>query len=209
VFDMDGTLLHGSACLDLSYRAGHRVRVDEMEERWALGQLGHLEFYELLLPLWSDLDEADIEEVFVASRWIPGIADVWADIAARSEHSAVITLSPQFFVDRLLRWGVSSAHGAPVHAAEPLDPAAVLTPQRKVEITMELLDRYGLTPEEGVAYGDSDSDVPLFETLPNTIAVNGSDALKAVAAVVYDGWDLREAYAAGRRLLERSGDVAR
>ena len=102
-----------------------------------------------------------------------------------------------------------SPHGAPVAAGLPLDPAAVLTPQHKVEITMELLDRYGLTPDRGVAYGDSDADVPLFEALPHTVAVNGSDNLTAVAAVAYHGWDLREAYGAGRRLLERSPDVTR
>jgi hypothetical protein len=45
--------------------------------------------------------------------------------------------------------------------------------------------------------------------LSGTIAVNGLDALKAVAAVIYDGWNLREAGAAGHRLLERSGGVAR
>lgn len=59
-------------------------------------------------------------------------------------------------------------------------------------------------PGECVAYGDSSSDLPLFEWLPGTVAVNGSEALRRVAAARYEGSDLREAYAMGRGLLEHA-----
>jgi HAD superfamily phosphoserine phosphatase-like hydrolase len=202
IFDMDGTLLAGSACLELSRHAGHLDDVNEMEGRWGRGEIGHVEFYELLLPLWEGIEDADVEEVFGAIAWLDGIEEVWRDIDARGERSAVITLSPQFFADKLLRLGLHEAYGAEVLSGEVLVPERVLTPESKVYIAVEVLERLGLGAEDTVAYGDSSSDLPLFELLENTVAVNGSASLTDHAAVSYEGNDLREAYALGRRLLE-------
>jgi phosphoserine phosphatase len=138
-----------------------------------------------------------------------GVADVWDDIARRDEHSAVITLSPQFFADRLLRWGLGSAHGAGVYAGVIPDPDFVLTPDRKVEVAERLIDRYGLSADDCIAYGDSASDVPLFKRLRHTVAVNGTPSLREVAAVTYDGPDLRQAYRVGRELLADSATAGR
>jgi HAD superfamily phosphoserine phosphatase-like hydrolase len=202
IFDMDGTLLAGSACLELSRHAGFIEEVEEMEERWGRGELGHVEFYELLLPLWAELEEEDIEKVFAGVPWLDGIEEVWRDIDARGERSVVITLSPQFFADKLRRLGLHEAYGAEVLAGGEAIPERVLTPESKVHIATEVLERLGLGSDDTVAYGDSSSDVPLFEILDNTVAVNASESLAESAAVTYRGTDLREAYALGRRLLE-------
>ncbi|MFN8163833.1 MAG: HAD hydrolase family protein [Solirubrobacterales bacterium] len=110
--------------------------------------------------------------------------------------------SPQFFADHLRRWGLHTAHAAEVYAGEAPTPEQVLTPESKVHIAIELLEHYGLGDEDCVAYGDSSSDVPLFELLSNTVSVNGTESLRQVAAISYEGRDLREAYALGRSLLE-------
>lgn len=202
VFDMDGTLLRGSACLDLSRHVGALDAVNEIEERWGRGQVGHVEFYDLCIPLWSGLTEDDIDEVFAGADWLDGLDEVWKDIAARGEHSAVISLSPQFFVDRLVERGVHSAHGAGVRADAAVDPATVLTPQHKPRIVAQLLNRYGLSIDECVAYGDSASDIPLFDLLPNTVAVNGTTSIVSIARAHYEGDDLREAYTLGRAMID-------
>lgn len=202
VFDMDGTLLTGSACLEISRYVGQLEVVNDMEERWGRGEVGHVEFYEFLIELWAGLRATDVDEVFRATPWIKRIQDVFADIAARGERSAVISLSPHFFVERLLAWGATSAHGARVEVDEVVDPARVLTPHSKVEILDELLARYGLDEDHCVAYGDSASDIPLFDRLTRTVAINGSDQLRAVARADYQGDDLWEAYQLGRSLID-------
>ncbi|MFN8164546.1 MAG: HAD-IB family phosphatase [Solirubrobacterales bacterium] len=199
---MDGTLLAGSACLELSRYMGEIDSVSEMEERWGRGEIGHVEFYELLLPLWKGMEPGDVEAVFENIAWLNGIKEVWEDIDRRGEYSALISLSPRFFADLLLEWGLHSVHAAEVLAGEDPVPERVLTPESKVYIATELLELYGLGDEDCVAYGDSSSDVPLFEMLTNTVSVNGTDSLRQVAATSYEGNDLREAYAVGRALLE-------
>jgi phosphoserine phosphatase len=202
IFDMDGTLLQGSACLHISEYAGCIDQVNLIEEAWSRGEVGHVEFYRLCLPLWAGLDDAGIEAVFDSSPWIDNVAEVFADIAARGEYSAVITLSPMFFAERLLRWGLTTAHGARVHPGEPPDPACVLTPASKVEISAGLMQQYGLGRVDCVAYGDSASDLLLFDALPNTVAVNASPKIAALSQRNYVGRDLWEAYQLGRALIE-------
>jgi phosphoserine phosphatase len=202
VFDMDGTLLAGSACLEISKHVGAIDAVNDIELRWGRGEVGHVEFYDLCIPLWTGLKPSDIDEVFRVTPWIDGIASVFADISKRGEHSAVVSLSPQFFVDRLLDWGLSTAHGARVQAGEEVDAALVLTPDSKVSILADLMQEYGVEDQDCVAYGDSSSDLPLFAYLSNTVSVNGTQPLRKVAARHYEGTDLWEAYQLGRSLID-------
>lgn len=198
---MDGTLLRGNACLELSRHVGQLEAILEIEARWTRGEVGHVEFYELCLPLWKGLAAADVESVFAGVRWLDGVDEVFADIARRGEHAAVITGSPQFFAELLLARGFCSAYGAVVEAGLRPDPETVVTPESKVTIARELMREHGVAVTDCVAYGDSPSEIPLFRAMPHSVAVNASEDLKRIAAAVYDGDDLRGAYAAGRALL--------
>lgn len=202
IFDMDGTILEGSACVHLSEHLGCLEQIHVIEEAWGRGEVGHVEFYELCLPLWRELDDNAIREVFRKSPWRKNLVKVFDDIAARGEISAVITLSPQFFARHLTGWGATSTHGAEVHVDRPLEPEKVHTPEAKVSIAKDLLKLHGLGAGDCVAYGDSSSDVPLFRSLPNTVSVNASEPLRSLASVNYAGDDLWEAYQLGRGLIE-------
>ena len=80
----------------------------------------------------------------------------------------MITLSPQFFADKLLGLGLHEAYGARGPGRRRGRPRErMLTPESKVYIAPEVLERLGLGSDDTVAYGDSSSDVPLFE-MPST-----------------------------------------
>ena len=117
---------------------------------------------------------------------------------------AVISQSPHFFVRRLTGWGAHRTYGSAVEPGVPVAEDGLLTLQHKVDITTALLDELGLGERDCVAYGDSTSDLLLFDRLPNTVGVNCSDAVRARASVCFTGDDLRGAYALGRQLLERA-----
>ena len=208
VFDMDGTLLQGSACLHISEYLGVIDKVNLIEEAWSRGEVGHVEFYELCLPLWAPLNEQDIDRIFENAPWIRNIGRVFKDIADRGEYSAVITLSPMFFVEKLRRWGATTVHGAQVFGGMAPNPELVLTPASKVAIVKTLANGYGLGLADCICYGDSASDIPLFKALKNSVAVNASPHIRQLTSAHYDGDDIWCAYALGRAMADAEGMTA-
>ncbi|MGW8556147.1 HAD family hydrolase [Streptomyces tubercidicus] len=206
LFDMDGTLLYGSAAaIEISRQLGLDREIRELERGFAAGQLTPVQFAQRACELWSaELTELQVAAAFDGAPWLTGIREVWADIRARGERCAVISLSPAFFVERLLAWGADAAHGSrwpAVPIRQAVEPAGILTSAAKVRIADELCLRYGLTRADCVAYGDSLSDTELFAAVPWSVAVNADHHVSDLASYAYAGGDLREAYA-----LVRTGE---
>jgi phosphoserine phosphatase len=203
IFDMDGTLLHGTtASLELGRRMGCLDKVQEYERAAAHGEIDNRRFHELCQALWVNTTIADLCAAFEAAPWMLGLREVMEDITARGDFSAVISMSPSFWVERLLLWGVGSTYATEVFLGSPIvDHAKVLTHRSKLEIANRLRGLYSLGATECVAYGDSRSDYELFGELPFTVAVNGDSLIEKKARASYRGRDLRDAYTLGRSLL--------
>lgn len=201
VFDLDGTLLRSAATVEIARHLGRHEIGQEIEERWLAGNITEREFWEALLEICNVASAAELDAAFLAGPWMAGIAETFADIRSRGEKVIVISQSPTFFVRGLERWGAHETYGSAVEIGQPVTDTATLVPEAKVEITEEALARFNLTPQQCVAYGDSTSDIRLFEWLPYTVAINANPALEALAAARYVGADIREAYALGRQLL--------
>jgi phosphoserine phosphatase len=201
---MDGTLLTGTtANLEIARHLGTLAELSELEARFAAGTLDTRGFSTEIHRLWRHLTPEDVATAFHAATWLTGITDVCADIRARGEHSAVITMSPDFFARHLLDLGfddVLASRFPPMPFTGTLDTAGILTPDDKVHLTDDLLARHGLSAAHCTAYGDSMSDAPLFRHLTNTVAVNADHHLADIAALDYRGTDLTAAYTLARTL---------
>ncbi len=200
VFDMDGTLIRGSSAnIELARGMGLVEEFRDMDARFAAGSLDSPAYAGQAYALWRRLTPQAVATAFEAAPWLAGIREVWADIRSRGDYCAVISLSPDFFVRRLLPWGAHAAHGARFPEVPfgdiPFDTSGILGPESKVRLTDALCERYGLTRADCVAYGDSLSDSALFGAVPVSVAVNGDHHVTALATHGYSGGDLREAYA--------------
>jgi len=205
VFDMDGTLLIGSATLEISRSLGVYEETVAIEEAWARGELSDNGFWQACLPLWHGLTDDNIDDAFAAAPWLEGVETVFADIRTRCEYSVVITQSPNFFAERMIRWGASAAFGALVAPGNPEGAERLVSSADKLRITEKMLTELELPRDDCVAYGDSSSDLALFEQLTHTVAVNAKAQIRELASVAYDGPDLWEAYSAGRALINNRG----
>lgn len=203
VFDMDGTLLVGSACLEISRSVGVLDETLAIEEAWARGEISDNGFWERCLPLWEGLTDDQIDHAFAATPWLDRVAAVFADIRSRNENSVVISQSPKFFVDRICKWGANYAFGALVSPGNPNGAEQLISSADKWQITEQLLVQLGLTHQDCVAYGDSASDLVLFESLTHTVAVNAKARIRQLARAAYEGSDLWDAYMIGRELLDQ------
>ncbi|MGR9089802.1 MAG: HAD family hydrolase [Gammaproteobacteria bacterium] len=205
VFDMDGTLLHGSACLEISRAAGVYEENVEIERAWAQGDFSDNSYWERCLPLWEGLTDAQIDAAFSNAPWLDGVENVFGDIRSRNEHSVVISQSPKFFVDRFSQWGVSFAFGALVSPGDSGGAEQLVSSDDKLAITKQLLADLELPDHKCIVYGDSLSDLALFKTLEYTVGVNAKPVIRELARVLYDGTDLWSAYLAGRELVNARG----
>lgn len=202
VFDMDGTLLVGSACIEISRSVGVLDETLAIEEAWIRGEISDNGFWQRCLPLWEGLTDEQIDHAFTNTPWLKGVAAVFADISARDENSVVITQSPKFFVDRICRnWGAHYAYGALVSPGNAQGAERLISSADKWHITENLLGELGLARTDCVVYGDSASDLVLFETLIHTVAVNAKERIRHLAKATYEGSDFWDAYMLGRELL--------
>jgi phosphoserine phosphatase len=197
---MDGTLLRGSSAgLEIARVLGLVEEFTELEADLVRGVVDPPGYAVRAFALWERLVAAQVETAFAAAPWLGGIREVWADIRERGEYCAVVSLSPSFFVSRLLEWGAHEVRASvfpdvPFGEAE-LDLAGILLPESKVLVADELCARFGVTREACVAYGDSLGDAPLFAAAGTAVAVNADEGVRALARFAYTGTDLREAYA--------------
>ncbi|MGW0992354.1 HAD family hydrolase [Streptomyces sp. NPDC002523] len=199
LFDLDGTLLHGTtAPVEISRQLGREAETVALDRAIAEGRIGPPEYAAQVYDLWADLTEAHVRAAFEAAPWLARIREVWAEIRNRGDYCAVVSLSPSFFVERLLDWGVHAAYGSRFPAVpftEPVDPAGVLSAPAKVTIADRLCEEFGVARADCVAYGDSLSDMDLFAAVPVSVAVNADAHLTGLATHSYTGQDLWDAYA--------------
>ncbi|MFJ9563500.1 HAD family hydrolase [Streptomyces fuscichromogenes] len=198
LFDLDGTLLHGtSAPVEISRQLGLEEEAVELDRAISAGLIDPSEYATRVYTLWAGLTEAHVTAAFDGAPWLARIRDVWAEIRGSGDYCAVVSLSPSFFVERLLDWGAHAAFGSQFPAvpfAEPVDPAGALTAAAKVTIADRLCEQFGIGRADCVAYGDSMSDRHLFGVVPVSVAVNADGHLAGLATYSYTGRDLWEAY---------------
>ncbi|MEV7727142.1 HAD family phosphatase [Streptomyces sp. NPDC087917] len=198
LFDLDGTLMYGSAApVEISRQLGVGVEIAELERAFAACEIGPQAFSLAMRELWADLTTAQVRAAFDGAPWLAGIREVWQEIRDRGDYCAVISLSPSFFVELLMEWGAHAAHGSifpEVPFTRPVDIAGILTPEGKVGIADQLCARFGVGLGDCVAYGDSLTDAVLFEAVATSVAVNARPYLVERATHVYEGRDLREAF---------------
>ncbi len=198
LFDLDGTLLHGTtAPVEISRQLGLEAETVALDREISAGLIGPPEYAARVYALWADLTEEHVVAAFEGAPWLARIREVWSEITRRGDYCAVVSLSPSFFVERLTGWGAHAAHGSRFPAVpftEPVDPAGVLSAAAKVRIADRLCGEFGVTRADCIAYGDSSSDKDLFGAVPVSVAVNADRHLAGLATHSYRGTDLWEAY---------------
>ncbi|MEU9149279.1 HAD-IB family phosphatase [Streptomyces sp. NPDC048417] len=198
LFDLDGTLLHGtSAPVEISRQLGLEAETVELDRAISAGRITSPEYAARVYSLWAELTDAQVAAAFDGAPWLARIRDVWAEIREAGDYCAVVSLSPSFFVERLLDWGAHAAFGSRFPAVpfvEPVDPAGLLDPAAKVTIADRLCEQFGVGRADCVAYGDSMSDRELFAVVPVSVAVNADGHLAGLATYSYTGRDLWDVY---------------
>ncbi len=206
IFDMDGTLLRGTtASLLLAQLLGTENALRALEERFGADKHTTVEFAQNLHATRGVVPAEAAVEAFANAPLLDNVEAVLRDIQARGERACLITLSPNCFAELFLPLGFDAVYSSsfPRDARIPFDPGKILYFEDKPRLARVFCEAHGLRLEEAVAYGDSISDVFLFETVGYRISVNGDHHLRDLCDIEIRGNDLYEAYRAARRYIDR------
>lgn len=191
---MDGTLVSGTTALaHLSAWLGHEPLIEGLEDKLAQGEVSDREVAERYARFYRGVALTDAAEEM--SR-IPSIADIAAGVAMlrrRSVDAFIATVSWSFAARALADlWGFSKVCGA------DLDLDAVtgrftgrvalhFRPEDKAAFVQQHCQRAGIGMDRVVAIGDSRSDLPLFEAVGFSVALNATADARAAATIAVDG----------------------
>lgn len=185
VFDLDGTLLPDTtSCREIARVVGRHGDIHDLEAAYGRGEIDSRAFAVSALECWSAAGDGVYRRAFDAARFIDGIQDCLTWLRARGTTTVLVTMSHREFAECFEGFDR-------VFASDY--PEDILNPEDKPRIVEQLRSELGIEPDDVIAFGDSTSDLPLFRTLRNTVAVNASPSLAELATHHYDGDDLRKA----------------
>jgi phosphoserine phosphatase len=205
IFDMDGTLLHGtSAPVLLAAAHGQAEAIDALEARFAAGSATTVDFARALHEMWGVVAPEIARRAFADAPVLTNIREVLADIRARDERACLITMSPNYFAEQFLDFGFDAVFASrfPRAIDVPLDESAILHPKDKPRLAERFCAEHGLGLADAIAYGDSMSDVFLFEEVGVRVSVNGDHHIAERSDIAVEGRDLLVAYRAARELVD-------
>lgn len=185
VFDMDGTLFpETTACQQIARTAGNLDVITDLERDYRHGLINSLDFARRASKAWDAQPPDLYRRAFDACPKIGGIEKTLAWLSARSFATCLITMAPGLFADHFKNFDYVYASTYPNHILNPADKPTVV---KRLQFLLKIDDA------NLMAFGDSDSDLPLFAALTHTVAVNATPNLVDVAARAYSGDALYQA----------------
>jgi phosphoserine phosphatase len=203
VFDIDGTITRHIS----SWRYIHEkldlwdVLAKKYQDQFLAGKISYRRFCELDAAHWRGIKEEKLKKVFGRVRYSKNAGKVIRRLKKDGFKLVAISTGLQFVTDRIKEeLGFDSVMGNRLNVR-----GGKLTGGVKINIShgakgrtlKTLLKRYKIKPEEMIAVGDSEGDIPMIKLAGYSIAFNSSSE-KLSKMVDYDcgTLDFMEVYAA-------------
>ena len=196
IFDMDGTLLPGTtASLEIARVTNRLDQLHQLEKAFYAGQITNQHFAKTIFDEWAILSHDVVQEAFETAPKLRSIEKTLTTIHQMGGVCCLMTLSPICFAEHFRSFGFDHifASDIPLTTGGPWNPDGVLHGGDKPLLAKKLADQLGIRFEKSVAFGDSMTDVPLFNALETSVAVNAKPDIQAIATHSYNGLDLEDA----------------
>lgn len=200
-FDLDGTLVQAtSVSQHLANRFGQNLQMAELERRYAAGEISNSVVADEQAAMYGGMP---LTRVVEALDDIPCIEGIDATVAAFREQgvdSLLCTVTWSFAAEEFCRrHGFIRGSGTEID----LEPGDTLTGKvrrhfnewDKLEFVRSHCAETGIGLENCIAIGDSRSDVPLFEAVGFSIAINATEQAREAASVTLNTESLTDVLA--------------
>lgn len=206
--DLDGTLIHGTtACLHLGDWIGHRPVIEELERRFAEGEIQNADVADGDAPYYTGRSIAEVAEVMDAAPCIDDIGEGVKQLASRGVDALLCTVTWSFVAQCVAdRFGFSAVSGTVMQ----VDGDGVLAgrvaqyfePEDKVVFLRDYCEARDLGMHQLIAIGDGRSDLPMFRAAGFSVALNASPAARSAASVSVESRSFLDALRAVPGLID-------
>jgi phosphoserine phosphatase len=199
-FDLDGTLLRGTTVsLLLAQWLGHVEEIAELERAFHAHEISNSVVADTSAGWLAGQCTADIRTVLAGGAWIAGMSDTLRALAAAGVKLLLGTVTWKFAAEMLQeRYGFSAVSGTEMQVSDGVLSGTVtryFDEHDKARFVEGWCARHGYSMSQVAAIGDSRSDVPLFERVGMSIALNATPDARSAATHVLDTNDLRDVLA--------------
>lgn len=196
--DLDRTLVRGtSVSQHLADRLGQSEEMAELERRYAAGEISNSVVADEQARSYAGIPLPELVEKLDDVPCIRGIDATLAALRERGVESVLGTVTWSFAAEEFgRRHRFAAVSGTEVD----LDPGGVPTGAvkryfdewDKVKFVASYCEAKGIDLSECIAVGDSRSDVPLFEAVGFSVALNATPQARKAATVSLDTEDLTD-----------------
>jgi phosphoserine phosphatase len=208
VFDLDGTLLRGtSVSLHLAEWMDQGELIAELERRFHAGEISNREVADVSASWFAGITPEEVWAELEGGPWIEGIEETVGALLAAGCQVLLGTVTWRFAAEMLgRRYGFHAVSGTEMELeGEGLSGTVsrYFDEFDKVRFVEEWCEAHGHPLEQVAAVGDSRLDVPLFERVGFSIALNATEDARAVATRAVETDRLTDLL---EHLLDRSDD---
>jgi phosphoserine phosphatase len=196
-FDIDGTLVPSmSSSSFLAKRFGHARALDAAEQRYAEGELTNEEVSVIDAEGWRGTPTSTVAAWLEELPLIAGIDAVVAWCVEQDVEPVLASLAWQPVAKAIAKRHGLTANGGPRVRVVGTDYDGTVAEHfdeyDKRDRALQFAAGHGVSIDHCCAIGDSRSDLPLFDALPASLALNAGAAARAAASAAVDTKDLRD-----------------
>jgi phosphoserine phosphatase len=196
-FDLDGTLVRGTSVSQfLADRRGESERMAELERLYTAGEISNSVVADEQAGAYAGVPLEEVVAQLADIPCIQGIDETLRALAEKQVVSLLCTVTWSFAAQEFVRrHGFSSASGTEIELEDGLPTGAVkryFDALDKREFVESYCAENGISPAQCFAVGDSRSDIPLFDAVGFSVALNATPEARAAATVALDTDDLTD-----------------
>jgi phosphoserine phosphatase len=200
VFDLDGTLLRGTTVsLLLAQWLGREGEITELERAFHAHEISNSVVADTSAGWLAGKSVTEAWRVLEDGSWIDGMAETFQALAGAQVNLLLGTITWSFAAEMLReRYGFAAASGTEMRVVDGVLSGTVsryFDEHDKARFVEDWCAQHGYSMSQVAAIGDSRSDVPLFDRVGLSIALNATPDARAVATHVLDTENLRDVLA--------------
>lgn len=195
--DLDGTLVQGtSVSQHLADHFGHGEQMTELERRYASGEISNSVVAEEQAAMYRGMAVTEAIAALEDISCIRGIDATLQALREQGTESLLCTVTWSFAAEEFQRrHGFLAVSGTRIALENGLLTGRVerhFDEWDKLEFARAYCDSSGIDLRDCIAIGDSRSDMPLFEAVGFSVALNASEQAREAADVSIDTDDLTD-----------------